>query len=169
MSALQTEKTNSVIDKLTGELLSHTTEIETTATIPVEPNYIKLYIDDLGLLNKLSGNETRALIRIASRANYDGCVNLPLYEKEGIGRETGMKLQAVNNAIVKLTAKGILKRLRTATYTLNPDLFARGKWRDIREQRKAFQSITTYYPDGKKVTQTQAVEPMPEIAKFKAI
>jgi len=57
-----------------------------------------------------------------------------------------------------LTAKGILKRLGTAVYILNPDLFARGKWREIRERRKAFQSVTTYYPNGEKTIETNLIE-----------
>ncbi len=156
--AIHIEKIESVVNDLTGELLSLTTEVTDINTVPTEPNYLKLYVDDLGLLNKLSGSEVIALIHIAALANYDGQVSLPLLIKQSIAEKAGVKIQAVNNATVKLTRKGILKRMGTAVYLLNPDLFARGKWREIRERRKAFQSITTYLPNGEKIIETNMID-----------
>jgi len=156
--AIHIEKIESVVNDLTGELLSLTTEVTDINTVPTEPNYLKLYVDDLGLLNKLSGCEVISLIHIAALANYDGQVSLPLLVKQSIAEKAGVKIQAVNNATVKLTRKGILKRLGTAVYILNPDLFARGKWREIRERRKAFQSVTTYLPNGEKVVETRMLD-----------
>jgi hypothetical protein len=152
------EKIESVTDRLTGELLSLTTEVTDINTIPAEPNYLKLYIDDLGLLNKLSGGETRALIHIAALANYDGEMVLPLAIKKRIAESAGVKVATISDTLTKLIGKGIIKRLDATLYVLNPDLFAKGKWRDIREQRKAFQSITTYTPDGKKKTETRIID-----------
>lgn len=152
------EETHRVVDDLTGELLSMTTATTDINTVPTEPNYLKLYIDDLGLLNKLSGGETRALIHIAAIANYDGEVILPLLIKKRIAEKAGVKTQAISDTIVKLINKGILKRLGTMVYILNPDLFARGKWREIRERRKTFQSITTYTPDGKRTIETKMID-----------
>jgi DNA-binding Lrp family transcriptional regulator len=152
------EKIESVVNELTGELLSLTTETTDINTIPTEPNYLKLYIDDLGLLKKLSGNEMSVLLEIAATADYSGEVHLVLVTKERIAQAVGVKLQTINNTVVKLDKKGILKRKGTAVYMLNPDLFAKGKWRDIREQRKAFQSITTYTPDGKRKTETRIID-----------
>lgn len=153
------EKTESVVNDLTGELLSLTTEITDINTAPTEPNYLKLYIDDLGLLNKLSGGETRALIHIAAIANYDGEVVLPLVIKKRIAENSGIKVQSISDILTKLIKKGILKRIDKTLYLLNPDLFAKGKWREIREQRKAFQSITTYLPSGEKTVETKIIEP----------
>lgn len=156
--SIHIEKTESVVNDLTGELLSMTTETTDVNTVPVEPNYLKLYIDDLGLLNKLSGGETRALIQIAAIANYDGEMVLPLAIKKRIAEKAGVKVNSISDTLTKLINKGIIKRLDPTLYVLNPDLFAKGKWRDIREQRKAFQSITTYKPDGTKKTETRIVD-----------
>jgi sulfur transfer complex TusBCD TusB component (DsrH family) len=152
------EETHRVVDDLTGELLSMTTATTDINTAPTEPNYLKLYIDDLGLLNKLSGGETRALIHIAALANYDGEVVLPLLIKKRIAEKAGVKVQAISDTIVKLIKKGILKRVGATVYLLNPDLFARGKWREIRERRKTFQSVTTYYPNGEKTIETNMLD-----------
>jgi hypothetical protein len=152
------EETHRVMNDLTGELLSMTTATTDINTVPTEPNYLKLYIDDLGLLNKLSGGETRALIHIAAIANYDGEIVLPLGIKKRIAEKAGVKVQAISDTIVKLINKGILKRVDLTIYILNPNLFARGKWREIRERRKAFQSITTYTPDGKRIIETKMID-----------
>jgi hypothetical protein len=152
------EKIESTVNDLTGELLSLTTEITDISTAPAEPNYLKLYVDDLGLLNKLSGGETRALIHIAALANYDGEIVLPLVIKKRVAEKSGVKVQSISDILTKLISKGILKRIDKTLYLLNPDLFARGKWREIRERRKAFQSITTYLPDGNKIIETNMIE-----------
>lgn len=156
--AIHIEKIETLVDDMTGELLAATTTTTDINTVPTEPNYLKLYVDDLGLLNKLSGSEVIALIHIAALANYDGQVCLPLLVKQSIAEKTNVKPQAIGNTIVKLTAKGILKRIGTAVYLLNPDLFAKGKWREIRELRRAFQSITTYLPNGEKIIETKMID-----------
>lgn len=152
------EKIETLVDELTGEVLAATTTTTDINTVPTEPNYLKLYIDDLGLLNKLSGGETRALIHIAAIANYDGEVVLPLGIKKRIAENAGVKVQSISDMLTKLINKGILKRVDSTIYLLNPDLFARGKWREIRERRKAFQSITTYLPDGNKIVVTNMID-----------
>ncbi len=156
--AIHIEKIESVVNDLTGEVLSYTTETTDINTVPTEPNYLKLYIDDLGLLNKLSGGETRALIHIAALANYDGEIVLPLAIKKRIAEKSGVKVQSTSDILTKLINKGILKRIDKTVYILNPDLFAKGKWREIRERRKAFQSVTTYYPNGNKVVETNMID-----------
>lgn len=156
--AIHIEKTESVVNDLTGELLSLTTEITDINTLPTEPNYLKLYIDDLGLLNKLSGGETRVLIHIAALANYEGEIVLPLVIKKRIAEKAGVKVQSTSDILTKFINKGILKRIDKTLYLLNPDLFARGKWREIRERRKTFQSVTTYYPNGEKTIETKIID-----------
>jgi hypothetical protein len=43
-------------------------------------------------------------------------------------------------------------------YSKHPEYFAHGKCREIRERRKAFQSVTTYYPNGEKTIETNMVD-----------
>jgi hypothetical protein len=162
------EKIETITNDITGELLSITKEVTDINQLPAEPNYLKLYIDDLGLLNKLSGGETRALLQIAAIANYEGEVVLPLAIKKRIAEKAGVKVNSISDTITKLIAKGILKRVDMTLYILNPELFAKGKWKDIREQRKIFQAITTYYPTGKKVTETVILENPEQIEQKKA-
>jgi hypothetical protein len=147
-----------IIDQLTGELLSDKTNVVNINKMPDEPAYIKFYIDDLSLLNKLTAGETRILLYVTSTANYQGEVLLPLAIKKRIAFNADLSIQAVSNAITKFCVKNILKRLDTGLYELNPELFARGKWREIRERRKAFYTKITYTPDGQRTVETDFVE-----------
>ena len=155
------EKRERVIDKLTGELLSDQTNVVDINRMPSEPAYIKFYIEDLSLLKKLTAGETRILLYLAAVADYSGEVLLPLGIKKRIASSAELSVQAVSNAITKFTSKQILNRVDTSIYELNPDLFARGKWREIRERRKEFYTKTTYRRDGTKEVETNVIETLP--------
>ena len=153
------ETTESVVNELTGELLSFVTEITEVNALAVEPNYMKLYIEDLGLLKRLSDGEINVLLGIATVSEYSGEVHLPLLIKQRIANSAEVKIQTINNIIAKLISKDVIKRIGTTVYILNPDLFAKEKWRDIREQRKTFQSIITYNQNGTRTIEIRIVEP----------
>jgi hypothetical protein len=152
------EKRERVVDTLTGELLSDRTNIIDISRMPIEPAYVKFYIDDLSLLNKLTAGETRILLYLSATADYRGEVLLPLGIKKRIATSAELSVQAVSNAITKFVSKSILKRIDTSIYELNPELFARGKWREIRERRKAFYTTITYTPDGQRTVKTDLVD-----------
>ena len=78
------ETTESVVSELTGELLSFVTEITEVNALAGEPNYLKLYIEDLGLLKRLSDGEINVLLGIATVSEYSGEVHLPLLIKQRI-------------------------------------------------------------------------------------
>ncbi|MEI7796908.1 MAG: hypothetical protein WCI06_09780 [Methylococcaceae bacterium] len=150
------EKTTMIIDKFSGELLRNEMIVEYETKLPSEPPYVKLYTTDLGNLFKLPVGTTGVLMCIASMVDYQGVVVLNGYFKESVARRLNSKLSkngkpsisVVNKAITELLAKGIIDRIGSSTYQLNPNLFARGKWRDIYEQRKAFKVTITYTDDG---------------------
>jgi hypothetical protein len=149
------EKSTMMIDKLTGEVLRDKTLIEYETKLPSEPPYIKLYTTDLGNLFRLPVGTTGVLMCIASMADYQGVVVLNGYFKESIAIRLNAKqsksgkpsISVVNKAITDLLNKEIISRIGSSTYQLNPSLFARGKWRDIYEQRKAFKVTITYTHD----------------------
>ena len=152
------ETRQQIIDNNTGELLSDKTNIIDIARMPDEPAYVKFYIEDLSFLNRLTAGETRILLYVSACANYKGEVMMPLGIKKRIATSADLSVQAVSNAITKFCSKSILKRLDVGLYELNPDYFARGKWREIRERRKTFQSVTTYYPNGTRTIETNVIE-----------
>lgn len=152
------EKREQIIDQTTGELLHDKTNVISFSTMPDEPAYIKLYVDDLSRLNKLTAGETKILLYVAARADYEGIASLPLGIKNRIATSAACSTSAVSSAISKFCNEKILKRLDVGVYELNPEYFARGKWREIRERRKAFYTKITYTPDGQKTVETSVIE-----------
>ncbi len=152
------EKTESVIDNSTGEVLSQQSKIIHVRPIDPEPDYIKLYIGDLGRLNSLTPAATEILLYIAATVDYDGFVSLTAHKKARIALTCGCSPKTIRNAIVEYVKSGLLTRVGRAEYELNPHLFAKGKWRTIRERRKKFISKIVYGGPEGRVIETEALE-----------
>jgi hypothetical protein len=147
-----------IIDNNTGELLYDKTNVIDINKMPDEPAYIKFYIDDLSGLQGLTAGETKILLYVAASADYKGMLALPTGIKSRIAKSIGCSDGAVNNAVNLFCKKQILIKEGGGLYELNPDYFARGKWREIRERRKAFYTKITYTPDGQRVVKTDLIE-----------
>jgi len=151
------EKKTTRFDTLTGEVTHSQTITEYEQRIPNEPPYIKLYTTDLSNLFKLPAGTTSVLMCFVTLADYQGVVALNKYLKDSISERMNAKPSkngkpsnsVVNKAITELLNKGIISRIGSSTYQLNPNYFARGKWRDIYEKRKSFKMTITYKDDGK--------------------
>jgi hypothetical protein len=159
------EKMEQLVDTLTGELLRDEITFSQTNFVPNEPAYIKLYIEDLGNLCRLTAGETKILLQITALANYNGIVALPAGIKADVAVIVGCKPPVVNNALTSFCNHGVLKRNGIGVYELNPDYFARGKWREIRERRKEFYTTTTYRRDGTKEVETNVIETLPNVGE----
>lgn len=128
-----------VVDKETGEIIS-TTEAS-SYHVEREPDYIKLYLQDVLYLSDMpaSLNATAmALLKRITYANseYGNCVVLAPIIRESIREELGLKTtQSVSNNINKLVRGNILTRIDTNVYRFNPYLFGRGEWADIQSLR----------------------------------
>jgi hypothetical protein len=159
------EKRERVVDKLTGELLSDETNVIDIYRMPAEPAFIKFYIDDLASLQKLTAGETQILLYVAACADYKGMIALPTGIKKRIANSANCSDGAVNNAVNKFCKSDILRKEGGGLYELNPDYFARGKWREIRERRKEFYTKTTYRRDGTKEVETNVIETLPNVGE----
>ncbi len=155
------EKRTTHIDKQTGEVLYDNIVQTDIGIIAAEPAYVKLYIDDLGGLHDLSNGQRSILLYISSYSGYDGYVSLPLGIKNKIAKQADCTVSAINTAIMKLCKVNLLRHDDVGLYELNPDYFARGKWREIRERRKEFYTKTTYRRDGTKEVETNVIETLP--------
>lgn len=138
--------------RLNGEWFREIVDFCDIEFFDLEPKLRKnnCYLEDLGTFKYLTADEVKILIYVAATVTYDGEVVLATAIRRRIAESAGCKIQSVTNAIYTFLAAGILKRVEATIFALNPDYFAKGAWRVIREQRKAFQSITTYYPNGAK-------------------
>lgn len=138
-----------MIDKGTGEVLSQQSKIVSIRPMESEPDYIKFYVGDLGHLNSLTPAATEILLYIAATVDYDGFVSLTAHRKARIALTCGVSTKTIKNAIIEYIKAGILLRVGRAEYELNPSLFAKGKWRMIRERRKEFTARITYGRKGR--------------------
>lgn len=121
-----------------------TASITSITKMPPEPAYIKLYIDDLGRMMGLQESHRSVLIYVAASVGYDGFVTLTLARKARIAATVGVAVKTVDNAISEFVKTGVLRREGRAEYELNPNLFARGDWSQIRERREAFSVYLSY-------------------------
>lgn len=112
-----------------------------------EPDYIKLYLSDISALKNIPKVNNEILYELFKLANYDtNMIVLNSYLKNKIAEHLNIKFQTIQNAITKFTKQEILIREGTGTYILNPYLFGKGSWDNIKELRLTI----TYNTNGKK-------------------
>lgn len=133
MKKMLYEETREHIDHETGEV--KTTMKLTSVKHEQEPSFIKLYLNDLCKLNDIpkSGNDT--LNELLQLTDYRNEIVLNSAIKERLCKALGIKKPSLDNNISKLTAQGILNRVARGIYMLNPHIFGKGKWQDIKKLR----------------------------------
>jgi hypothetical protein len=152
------EKTETFIDNSTGEVLSQQSKVINVRPLEPEPDYIKLYIGDLGRLNSLTPAATEILLYIAASVDYDGFVSLTAHKKARIALTCGCSPKTIKNAIIEYVKLGLLIRVGRAEYELNPHVFAKGKWRAIRERRKKFMAKIIYGGSEGRTIETEVID-----------
>ena len=106
-----------------------------------EPEYIKLYIQTIDTLNLTSSmlNVLMALLRRAKPADDPECgmcVILVSHYKRQICNEVGLpNISSLDNILHKLTSTGLIIRIATGVYQINPFIFGKGDWKDISKLR----------------------------------
>jgi len=144
-------KINTITDMLTGEIVSQQEEQEVQAYgIPeAEPDFIKLYLNQIAQIQKLPPSAANVLFEIAKRMPYandeDQEIVLNSYIKQKIAQKLKISEQYVSDTITTLVKKQMLFRCsienpktkkistRTGVYKINPVYIARGKWEDIKK------------------------------------
>jgi len=138
------------VNAVTGEVLEqHSISV---VRMDREPDYVKLYLNDIMKLNDLPASSSSILFRILNRMGYDNKVVLVNEIKEDIAKEVGTSYDTVRKRITELVKKKILlpsgRKERSAVYIVNPSIFARGKWEDVKRIRLTVE----YGPDGKRMS-----------------
>lgn len=144
------ERTDS-FDHQTGELLEQKTEIK-SFLVEKEPEYVKLYTQDLGRLYGLKNSQNHVLMALANHMCF-GTNLIVLYGpvKDVICRELQMNKNTFNMAIDQLYKQGFLIRKSRACYILDPNLFGTGSWANVKKVRLSVE----YNPDGTKTIRTE--------------
>lgn len=131
------------IDCATGEIIKETNITEYSSES--EPDYIKLYLDDIAMLNDLPKNTSGVLYHLIARMNYDNIILINKFIRDSIATALDLKPNTIDHAITKFISKGILSKVASGTYIANPKLFGKGKWKNIRQLRLSI----TYNKNGK--------------------
>lgn len=137
-------QTKETYDFATGEMTSE--ERITSIKLATEPNYIKLYIDCLLTFKELSKSLNPILLEFlkymsyASTAdNFGGqVIYVNAQMKRNIASSQKVTVKRVDQAITHFVKANIFKRIATATYQVNPNMFGRGEWKDIKNIKANF-------------------------------
>lgn len=143
MAKIETRST--LVDQETGEVLHDVSKVVSILKLPKEPAYLKLYIEDMSrFLGINQSSYQHILLYVAAAAAYDGVVTLNARRKAAIALTTGTSVKTINNAITKFVKTEVLRRVGHGDYEINPHLFAKGEWNEIRLRRERFK-FTVYY------------------------
>lgn len=152
--------TRETVHHETGQVVR--TEHESVLRLPQEPEFIKLYLQDLSALLDVPAGPQSVLMALVRKLDYEGVITLSPASRERIAGALGIKVHTLANYITALCDKGVLKRTGRGEYEMNPHLMARGNWADILKRRQSFQMVVTYRPDGTR-TISGGVEPQGEL------
>ncbi|MPQ44992.1 replication/maintenance protein RepL [Clostridium tarantellae] len=132
-----------------GEIIDEENSLKTKVSFSeTEPKYVKLYIDDISLLQGLTNNQNNILYNILKLTQFStNEVILNKYYREKIAKNLNTNDQVIRNAISKLVKKEILFKVATGVYKLNPYLFGSGTWQNIKGLRMTIE----YTNEGKKI------------------
>lgn len=147
----QTE-TKTIIDHQTGEILQ--TEHNQKSFVEKEPDYVKLYLQDIAKLNNLPPSSTALMNLIVKSMGYNNFFFAFKPLKEMFCEELNMTLGTLNKQIDKLKEAGVLLPIpkKRGCYLVDPNLFARGSWNDIKQLRL----VIDYNIDGSRTLSSNA-------------
>lgn len=146
------QETKTIIDHETGEIIK-TDDLKSYA-VESEPNYVKMYIDDIAKLKDVPQASNDVLRVLVRNMSYGNLVVMIKPIKDKIKEETGLSLNTINKSIQNLYKAGILIRQSRSVYLVDPNLFAKGKWEDIKKLRL----VIEYNNDGTKSINSNMVE-----------
>lgn len=143
MKKVRTKKIEEVIVGDNGAVtLRHGFE---RSAVPSEPPYVKVFCQDISKLHNLPKQVCNVLWALFRRMQYDNTVLLPNAEKRAICEEIGLYKRGLNESEVsvnsldiylnKMARKGMITRVGTGKYIMNPFLFGKGGWTNINNIR----------------------------------
>jgi predicted transcriptional regulator len=106
-----------------------------TLQVEKEPDYVKLYLQDILKIKDLSKGSNAVLMALLRRMTYDNKIILIAAIKREISEELNIKMVTINKAIDSFLKTDIIRRTDRGIYVLNPYLFGRGSWEAVRQIR----------------------------------
>ena len=150
------QKVTETLDKETGEVITDSNE--KLVRYDPEPPYIKMYIEDLCAVVNAPNSLKDVLFMSLRKLDYDGYITLSTRYRKQICTELGIKDGTLRNRLSMLVKRGFFYSEGGNEYLVNPNLFARGEWKNIVEQRRTFEMRIRYSPDGSKLIETSIID-----------
>ena len=102
-----------------------------------DPNYIKVYLNDIVYLYDLPNGCNDIIFELFDYITFNTHeIILNKTIKDRISKKIGMKLGTIDNNLTKLKQKGVLESRGRGVYFLNPYLFGKGHWKELKELRE---------------------------------
>ena len=122
-----------IIDGTSGEIL----EEEKTVQFKVEqePDFVKLYLRDLSLVIGLPSTAQDIMHLLLRFMTYDNRIILNSAIRKEISENLKVKPNTLAHRLADLCSANIMLKKDTNLYMVNPYLFGRGKWEDIKKLR----------------------------------
>lgn len=148
-----TQQTTTIhLNEETGQVIS--SDSTKTYMVDKEPDYIKMYISDIARLKEIPAGMDKILFSLLKGMGYNNIVPVYMPIKQMIANDLGVSINYINKAIDKFYKAGLLIRHARGLYIADPQLFARGKWEDIKDLRL----VIDYKSDGTKKLQSNLPE-----------
>lgn len=141
-----TQQNDIIIDSETGEIINQARK--EILSVGKEPNYYKVYINDLANLQGLNPTEKKVLEILSANMSFDNIIVVIKPIKEKLAKAINGSFESVKKAIIGLTKKEILLKEERACYRVNPKYIAKGKWEDI----KALRLVIEYSAKGREIS-----------------
>lgn len=122
------------VDVTTGEILANVSNF-TTIQSEAEPDFVKLYLSDVVKLNDLPKSYGGILHELLKCMTYENQIILNGYKREQIAKTLNTTQSYIYKTIAKLIELGLFLRLGNNTYLVNPNVFGKGKWSEVRKIR----------------------------------
>jgi len=150
-----------------GELLSVENERQVVQHRR-EPQYIKLYLNDISRIMGMSQTLQGVMMLLLEKLDYEGFIDINTAYRRSMAEKLNVKRQTIDNALGSLKKKGLILSEETNRFRANPYLFAKGEWKDIVEQRDAFELKIRYNSDGSRQLETERVREEQKVLDFTA-
>lgn len=118
-------------------------EIDYSYRVPVEPEFVKMYVDDVANLNEITGVHRAILCFMASLMNYNNRVVLSAEERKRWQSQLGVAQSTINNALSALVKGGHIIKAGAGEYLVCPTMFSKGDWKKTMQKRESFDAHFT--------------------------
>lgn len=101
-----------------------------------EPNYIKIYLEDISYLYSVPKGSSDLIYELFNYTTYGtNEIIINSFVKQKISKKINTTIPTINNNLTKLVQKGILNRPGSGVFILNPYLFGKGDWKSVKNMR----------------------------------